>query len=144
MTVIGHLTQRSIQSSSGFETYQTSGGSNGSRLPISLLRTNTYLFHFEIMKCIHTNNNNNKKKNKRQHSVDQGCFPFRRKFWVQPVKMQLNARIYWRFSGTNGRPSEVLHFIRSICTIFPFLLLALHTCLYNNYALWTQNSFTLY
>ena len=42
-----------------------------------------------------------------------GRFPFSQKSRSNRLKCKWNARFKWKFSGTNGRPSGVLHFFRS-------------------------------
>ena len=40
----------------------------------------------------------------------QGRFPFGHNFQSNQLKCKWNAHYKWKFSGTNRRPSEVLHF----------------------------------
>ena len=48
----------------------------------------------------------------KQHDVcrDLGRFPIRQVFRSNRLKRKWNARTKWKFPGTNGGPSELLHF----------------------------------
>ena len=53
-----------------------------------------------------------------------GCTPFSQNFRFNQLKLKCFTRNKWKFPGTNRRPSEVLHFLRSnsmeITVPFPF------------------------
>ena len=48
-----------------------------------------------------------------QSKLDLGYFPFSKKFPFQPVELQMECTVQMEISGTNGRTSEVLHFLCS-------------------------------